>query len=387
MNAGGNAGATTTEGGMGGEGGAPVVPPPPPAPVDPNVVVVTRASPTTFNHALVTGTDFATQGEVASIKLDSGTIDDSTVYPDTKGDVATQSSGGLGFALQRTSGTVNLLDGSKIKTTFDVNETGSKTAVDVANKAYVSSLNYNFISILDLQAGTVADRIDISQFMDPKDADGSVNTSAGAYDSAKKIAYFVLGRIDLTSFDSNFNLPCNGTKALVIGIDATTDQLVDLNGAADGEAISLFLANPQAATLSADGKSLTVLATGCYDGAQDKQGVEVVHLDTASSTVAYAPTDGSTPNDLIVLDGGQALIQTAFGAKYNKLDLTTGVLGAELEHMPDGAAFDGTDLIGVTLDTPNTVVRYTVATDTATTVVTSPWTGTYIYTAPTTFTP
>jgi hypothetical protein len=387
MSAGGEAGAATSEGGAGGEAGAPVVPPPPPPPIDPNVVVVTRASPNSFNHALVTGTDFATQGEVASVQLGAGSVDDSTVYLESFGDVVTQSSGGLGFALQRTSGKVNLLNGSKIKTTFDVNQTGTKAAVDIANKAYVSSLNYNFISVLDLQAGTVADRVDISQFNAPNDGDGSVNTVAGAYDANKKIAYFVLGRIDFTTYDSLFRLPCNGTKALVIGIDATTNAIVDLNGAADGSAISLFLANPQEATLSADGKTLTVLANGCYDGAQDKQGVEVVHLDTASSTIAYAPTDGSSPNDLIVLAGGQALIQSAFGAPYNKLDLTTGVLGAKLNNVPQAAVFDGTDLIGVTLDTPNTVVRYNVGTDTATTLVTSPWAGTYTNASTTVLTP
>ncbi|HTA92411.1 MAG TPA: hypothetical protein VK745_22690, partial [Polyangiaceae bacterium] len=138
--------------GAAGEGGAPtvVVPPPPPQPLDPETLVVTSAVPSSFNHVLVTGTDYATQGEVASVKLNPATIEDSTVYPDPKGDVITVGSGGLGFALQRTLDKVTLLNGSKVHTTFDITSTGTGTSADIAHKAYVPVYNQNFISILDL---------------------------------------------------------------------------------------------------------------------------------------------------------------------------------------------------------------------------------------------
>jgi hypothetical protein len=387
---GGESGApTTSEGGAGGEAGAPVAVVPPPLPLDPYTVVVTSAAPGAFTHVLVTGTDYATKGEVASIKLEPPTLEDSTVYPADAGDVVTVSSGGLAFVLQRSADKVTLVDGSKIKTVFDITDPGTNAAADIAHKAYVPMYNKNLISVLDLAAGKVARRIDLSEFNDPKDSDGSVNITVAMYDATKKLAYFVLSRIDTGSFDTN-GLPCGATKALVVGIDATTDSIVDLNGTADGKAIQLYLANPAEAQLSADGKTITVLAMGCYDGAQDKQGIEQVHLDVASTTVAYAPTDGSFPNDLILLGGQQALLQPNYGDKWRKLDLSTGTIGATLDNVPLVPVFDGTDLIGVTIDSVTSaanVVRYSVATDTATTVIASPWVGKYSNAATTALVP
>ncbi len=388
--AGTSAGATAEGGadtGAAGEGGAPTVvvpPPPPPQPLDPETLVVTSATPSSFNHVLVTGTDYATQGEVASVKLNPATIEDSTVYPDPKGDVITVGSGGLGFALQRSLDKVTMLNGSKVQTTFDITSAGTGTAANIAHKAYVPVYNKNFISILDLSAGTVSGRIDLSQFNDPNDSDGSVNTTVAMYDPGQKIAYFVLSRIDLNSFDSNFNLPCSATKSLVVGVDATTDTIVDLNGSADGKALELYLADPASATLSSDGKTITVFDYGCFAGSLTKQGVELVHLDTASRTIAYAPTDDNIPDDLILLTGQQALLHTSapdYSADYwNKLDLSTGILGAQLNNVPLSPVFDGNDVVGVTIDATSqaaTVVKYNVSNDTTSLVIASPWAGKY----------
>jgi hypothetical protein len=370
------------EAGVGGEAGAPVAVVVPPPLLDPYTVVVTNAAPTTFNHVLVTGTDYATKGEVASVRLSPIAIEDSTSYPDRKGDVIAVGSGGLGFVLQRSEGKVNLVDGSKIKTTFDIAALGTGVPADLSHKAYVPSYNYNFISVLDLAAGTVTGRIDLSQFQDPKDSDGSVNTTAAMYDPTKKIAYFVLARIDLHSFDEN-GLPCSGTKALVVGVDATNDSILDLNGSADGKGIELYMANPASATLSSDGNTITVLNFGCYAGGLTKQGVEQVHLDTVSRTIAYAPTDDNAPGDLIQLAGRQALLHAYrpdFSDVWNTLDLSTGIVGAQLNNVPDGAASDGTNVYGVTIADPSlaaNVVSYDVATDTTTNIVASPWVGHY----------
>jgi hypothetical protein len=379
----GSAGAS--EAGAGGEAGASVVVSPTPLPLDPYTIVVTSASPAGFTHALVTGSDYATQGEVASIQLQPPAIEERTVYPTHFGDVITVSSAGLAFVLQRSTDKVTLLDGSKAKTVFDVTDPGTDATVEIAHKAYVPVYNKNFISVLDLSAGKVARHIDLSEFQDLKDSDGSVNTTAAVYDVTKKLAYFVLSRVDTNSYEIN-GFPCSATKALVVGVDATSDTIVDLNGAADGKAIQLYLASPTEAQLSPDGKTLTVLAMGCYDGAQDKQGVELVHLDTSSTTIAYAPTDGSSPNDLILLGGGQALLQPNYGDKWKKLDLNNGTIGATLNNVPLAPVFDGTDLLGVTIDTVTqaaSVVRYAIATDTATTVIASPWAGKYGFAATT----
>jgi hypothetical protein len=373
------------EAGADGEAGAPpVVVVVPPLPFDPNTVLVTSATPTNFTHVLVTATDYATQGEVASVKLSPAAIEDRTVYLDDKGDVASVSSGGLAFVLQRTEDKVHLVNGSKITTTFDMTDPGTDATVDVAHKAYVPLYNKNLISVLDLAAGKVARRVDLSEFNDPNDSDGSVNTIAAVYDSAKKIAYFVLSRIDLGSFDSAFHLPCSATRALVVGVDATTDTILDLNGNADGKGIELSLTSPGFAQLSTDGKTITVLSEGCYIGASLRnQGVELVHLDTLSSTIAYSPTDTAFLADLILLGGQQALIHLEFpdySEAWNKLDLGTGTLGATLANVPLSPAFDGIDLLGVTIDTVSqaaNVVRYVISTDTATTVIASPWAGKY----------
>jgi len=196
--------------------------------LNPQGVIVTAAQPAASTHLLVAGTDYKTSTEVASLTLATGKVDDTTVYTD--GDAVAMSSAGLGFVIERTNDLVHLLDGSAIKTTFDVKDLGTGKDAALADKAYVPLLQQSLITVLDLKAGTVSKRIDLSRYSDPADQDGSADIDAGVYDAKKKIAYFVLGRIDFTSFDPiTFQLPCSATKALVVGIDATTDEVVDLN--------------------------------------------------------------------------------------------------------------------------------------------------------------
>ena len=135
---------------------------------------------------------------------------------------------------------------------------GTGSTVALANKAYVPLLNESTISELDLKAGTVAKRIDLSAYNVASDTDGSADIDAAVYDPAAKIAYFVLGRIDRNSYDASGHLPCTTTKALIVGIDATTDKVIDLNGTDTGEAIELSLTNPGSVALSARSWSMPI---------------------------------------------------------------------------------------------------------------------------------
>jgi hypothetical protein len=373
-----------SDAGAGGEagGGGFVFPPA----LDPWTVLVPSAPVAAPNHLLVAGTDFATSTEVASITLTPAAVGDSTTYAD--GDAIPVSSAGLGFVLEATNDKVHLLDGGKVKTTFDVTDPGTDTAALTDNKAYVPLYNKSLIAILDLAAGKVSRRIDLSQFDDPSDSDGSSDISAGAYDANKHLAYFLLARIDRNAIaaDPDYHLPCSATRGLIVGLDTTTDAIVDLNGAADGKALPLTLVGPSSLELNAAGTTLTLLATGCYDGATLKhQGVEVVTIATGASTIAYAPTSNDFLDTLIVTNGANALLHTfddTFAGHWFKLNLATGALGAELLLVPDAVSYDGTDLLGVQISGKvGKVVRYSIASGTSTDVTATSWTGQYSMTS------
>jgi hypothetical protein len=368
----GEAGATNGEAGAAGSGTMMFA-----DALNPQGVIVTAAQPAASTHLLVAGTDYKTSTEVASLTLATGKVDDTTVYTD--GDAVATSSAGLGFVIERSNDLVHLLDGSAIKTTFDLKDLGTGKAAALADKAYVPLLQQSLITVLDLKAGTVSKRIDLSRYSDAADQDGSADIDAGVYDAKKKIAYFVLGRIDFTSFDPvTFQLPCSKTKALVVGIDATTDEVVDLNGDADGEAAELSLTNPSSISLAADG-SLVVLSAGCYTAGKLKnQGIENLDPTTGVSTTVYAPSNDDFLAKLILTGGANALLGTAdatFTPHWYKLDLTAGALGDELMNVPDAVSFDGTDLLGV--GAGGEVIKYTLATGKDSTVAAKSWDGDY----------
>jgi hypothetical protein len=372
----GAAGSTAEAGSVGdaGAAGAPVVPP---APLNPQTVIVTAAEPATSNHLLVASTDYMTATTVGSVALDTGTLEDPSTFKDQ--DTIATSSAGLGFAVERSADKVNLLEGSAIKITFDLKDLGTGDDVALANKAYVPVLSESLISVLDLKAGTVSKRIDLNKYNAASDSDGSADISAAVYDATKKIAYFVLGRIDFGNLDASYHVQCSTAKALVVGIDANTDEVIDLNGDAAGEAAELELANPGSVSLAADG-SLVILSSGCYTGAALKSsGVEVLDTTAGTSVVAYASTTSDYLGALFLTSGSQALIgasdSVTFTSHWYKLDLEAGKLGDELLNVPDAVSFDGKDLLGV--DKTGAVVRYDIATGTSTTVSATQWVGKY----------
>jgi hypothetical protein len=350
--------------------------------LNPQAVIVPSLGPEASSQLLVGGTDYKTT-EIASLNLGTGKVGNSEVYAD--GDAVPVSSAGIGFALLRQTDKVSLLDSGKISTTFDLKDPGTDTA-PVDSKAYVPFLNQSLIAILDLSEGKVSRRIDLNEFNAPGDQDHSSEIVDGVYDPNQKIVYFMLQRIDLLALatDPDFHLHCTAAKALIVGIDAVHDTITDLNGSAAGKAIELSLANPSSISINADGTSLYLSAAGCYDGNQlAKQGVEVVDLTDGTSTVRYAPAAGGDGlTRLIPIGGSEALIKTqdaSFASHWFKLDIAAGtVQGAEMKDVPDALTFDGSDLLGVQVTGKvGAVVRYEIASATATVISKTSWAGDY----------
>ncbi len=333
--------------------------------LDPSSIVVPAATPATLNSLVVGGVDFTgKKTQVVTVTLSPAKVGTPGLFNDS--DATAEGSAGLGFVLERSNDKVHLLDGDAIKTTFDLTEAGDPSAASITNKAYVALYNQSLISVLDLDTGKVSKRIDLSEFNDASDSDHSADIGTGVYDATSKVVYYSLARIDRNAInaDPSFHLPCSDTKGLIVGIDTTTDKIVDLNGAAPGKAIELSLTSQSSLELSADAKSLIVLSSGCYDGATLKNnGVEVVDIEGASTQVVYTPKNDDFLARLITVGGSNAVLGTfdsAFAGHWYKLDLTAGKLGAELVDVPGGVSFDGTDLIGVGVD--GAIVRYTIAT-------------------------
>ena len=385
----GNAGSTSAggaagEGGetsQGGEGGEP--PFVFPDALNPQGVVVVGPSPATSTHLLVAASDYvAGTGEIVSVTLGSGAVGDNSTYAD--GDLQATSSAGLGFAIERGKDLVHLLDGGKISQTFDLKDLGTnQRAVD--NKAYVPVLNQSLIVVLDLNEGTVSHRIDLNEFNAAGDSDHSADIAEGVYDPNSKIAYFVLQRIDIPSYNGGTKLPCTKTPGLIVGIDTETDEVVDLNGDSEGKAIELELVNQRSLSISSDGTTLYMLADGCFEDDQKvRSGVEVVDVTDGTTTVGYDATADYASSDylarLILIGGPNALLESFdenYATHWTKLELGH-ALGAEIENVPQAVSFDGTDLLGVEVDGKvGKVVRYNLATETSATVSPTSWAGDY----------
>jgi len=373
-----NAGAAGSDVGEGGDAGAPVTEVT--GPLNPQTVVIPTAAPAKLNHLLVGGTNFS-ETEVVSVAVADGAIAKGDTYNDK--DVIAVSSAGVGFVLERTNDKLHIIENGKSTTTIDLSAPGTATeAID--NKAYVPFLNKSAIAIVDLGDGTVSRRIDLSAYDVAGDEDKSVDVAAGIYDPNQKIAYFVLQRIDRTTIAApDYQLACSKSPGLIVGIDVTTDKIIDLNGALAGKAVELQLANQTSLSMNADGSVLYVLNAGCYSaGKLTGQGLEVVDTTDGTSVIAYAPEGTDYLASLILTKGSEALLESfdATGVKHwSTLDIAKHELvGAELENVPDAVTYDGKDLLGVSVaDNVGSVVRYSIATGTVTTISDSSWAGDY----------
>jgi hypothetical protein len=334
---------------------------------------------------LAAGTDFTATTEVGVVDLNGASVTEHLTFDD--GDAVPAASGGVGFVLERTNDRVHVLgaDG-KIARTVDVQAAPTGSAVS-GRKAYVLLYATNDIAVVDVDAGTVAKRIDLSRFQASGDSDGAIDMDDIVFDATDNRAYVSVGRIDLNTIQApNYELACPTWNGLVVGIDTTTDAVVDLNGASDGEAAELSLVSPSGIHLDMAQNRVIVLSSGCMspgDGGstRTRQGVEAVNLATGAVTVLLAPDNQDYLNRLVLVGGGQALLNTFddVGTEH-WYDWTLGAaaLGAELNDVPSTPSFDGAGgLLGIRSGASAEVVRYELANGSVTTVVGSPWAGSF----------
>jgi hypothetical protein len=381
-------GAGGSAGGNAGEAG-------PGAPADPTTIAVVSTTTDAGMPAarlLVAGTDFSTTTEVSSVDPTAGSVAGHSTVAD--GDAVPAASGGLGFILERTRDQVDVLasDGS-IAQSIDVTALGdANPPSSIAHEAFVTLYDANRVAVIDLDAARVAYSIDLTSYLDPNDSDGSVDVDNAVYDPARDRVYVTLARIDLNTITTpNYELACPSEGGLLLAIDATTLTPVDLNGSAPGVAVQLSLVDPVSVALDAANHRLLVMDAGCFasadGGAQRvKHGIEAVDLSTGATSVPYQPSTADFLTRLILTGAGQALVDR-FDASYvehwNWWQVGASTLGSELSGVPDAVSYDGADaLLGVSFPAPEAgggpdVVSYDLGTETTTTIVSSPWSGTF----------
>jgi hypothetical protein len=364
----------------------------------PEAVLCADADATATSPLLVGGTTYCktcATSEVAAIDVAHGCVLGRATFTDY--DTIPRVSGGQGFVLQRTNGVLSVLSKTaEVTSNIDLNEDpsvdGGATRLDPQDVVYVSpnggfpkafvSLYYaDAIAVVNMQSRHVQSRVDLSQFHDASDSDGSSDPDVGFYDATTNRVYFVLQRTDLNSATApDFAIHCPPVPSVLVAIDPTTDQLVDLNGAATGVALPLSFVAPADVAIDATGRRALVLSNGCADttGKRIKAGIEAVDLDTLALTTLYTSTSGFL-NDLTLLTPNSGVVTSFddnFATHYNLWGTASQQLGAELTGVPDmPIAEDATSLLGVAFEAEPRVKRFHVTTKDTTTVVSSPWSG------------
>jgi hypothetical protein len=376
----------------------------------PDDVLCSGDAGTTASPLLVAGIfcDNCTTSEVAAVDLGRGCVLGRSAYDDT--DIVPRASGGHGFLLERGNGMLNVLDtDAHVTARVDLHtrDSGSDKpnpndvvyapSVGGPAKAYVSLYDEGKIAIVDLDgAAHSVSFVDLSSFADPSDTDGSPDPATGFFDPQKGRAYFVMQRTDVNTAKSDpfvIHCPPPSAPSLLVAVDVTTDQLVDLNGAATGVALPLSLVAPADVALDLSGRRAYLLDNGCgkpdgTDGglARTLGGVESVDLDTLATAVAFTPATGDFFSRIQLFGHSTALLQSFdanFSTLWNRWDTASPTLGPTLTGVPDAAVFEtaGT-LVGVMSHNGRPeVARYELSTQTATRVVAAPWTHDYTFTA------
>jgi hypothetical protein len=334
--------------------------------------------------------DFA-KGEVAG----SATISASFA------DAAPTAGIGRGFLMLRSDGKVLVLHAAQpwvAKQTIDFNEADAgagpnpRAVVDTGEKAYVALYGANRLAIIDPTAGTVTGQVDLSAFVDPSDPDGLVDVFDGVYDASKRRAYFLLQRTDQYEWGiaPDFVNTCGPAAPLVIGVDATTDAVVDLNGAADGKGVALLGKNPGALTPDLEHGRLLVVEAGCHDPqdvdagsdagaapARHGRGIEAVDLASGTSAWLYQHAQPERLDNVVLIDEAHAFVSVAdstFTPHWFAWDPRTATLGPETPAVPRywPRHLGGGTLVGTTeAQTDAGGVRSIVSFDVTTNAVTS----------------
>jgi hypothetical protein len=279
------------------------------------------------------------------------------------GDAAPAAGVGRGFLMLRSDSKVLVLDAARpwiAAKTIDVGAdaamgTNPHAVVDTGTKAYVALYGTNRLAIIDPAAGTITGQVDLSAFADPRDPDGLVDVFDGVYDAAKHRAYFLLQRTDQweLAVAPDFVNTCLPVSPVVIGIDTATDAVVDLNGAAAGNAIELLGKNPGALVPNLTGGTLMVVEAGCHDPAEAGapadannggaslprrgRGIEAVDLAAGTSAWLYEHTQPERLDNLVWVDAAHAFVGIAdatFTTHWFAWDPTKTALGAEEPGFP-----------------------------------------------------
>jgi hypothetical protein len=230
-------------------------------------------------------------------------------------------------------------------------------------KVYVYYHNYvyrdqNAIEPIDLETGQVTSVIELTAFRDPDDAQSFASVEGAFYDAATSRAYFVLRRGSVFATERCPTLP-----GALIAIDASTDQLIDLNGSADGMAVALSL-NPESVVFDKGARRLYVTGD-CFgtDGGL-ATGVESINVDTLTGQLIQTSTE-RVPY-LTLLGADSAVLQAWDGVTFTARLWTpsSNALGAPLEGYPWSGAVEGPDsVIGVTItENKAQVYRYQIST-------------------------
>lgn len=220
--------------------------------------------------------------------------------------------------------------------------------VAAKDAAYVLRAESNELEILSLADGAHVGAVDLASFVDPLDADGLVDVSDGFFDVTTGRVYVVLPR----TRHHDPQRRCSGSKALLVGIDAATRALVDLNGDAAGAAIELAGQRPASSGVVLDGSGLVAYLAqgGCVDGgALTGAGVERVDLTSGTSSLVVTSDATVPPTKLLGVDDRRAFLQFASSTPlWRAWDPTTTSLGSFENGIPSlAAAAAGTRIVGL----------------------------------------
>ncbi len=351
--------------------------------------------------ALFTASDFTTTAQLGVLDLGKAPP---AAFPTTSFDdqdsmvVADRT---YAFVLHRTQGTVSVLrnDGSAaVVRDVNVNAAGADAGkanpyavvMPANDKAYVIRYGLNSVAVIDPTSSTAATtEIDLSEFV--ADPDGLVDAFAGVYDPSTGRAYIGLQRIDQNSFGAapDYVSPCLAARAAIVGIDTSTDTVLDLNGAGQGKLIELDVADPGAMVLDEASHRIIVMGVGCADaadGGQGRSGRGVQSVDLSDGTVAWLWQTQALPRPAALLWMGthEALVgldDESFTRHWYVWDPATPSLGVELQGVPQVPTWDGQrGLIGLDSDSVDAgsvldVVRYDLDTNTSSVLVPSAFTS------------
>ena len=236
--------------------------------------------------------------------------------------------------------------------------------VGAGAKAYVLRYTRNQIAILDTSqtadGGAPIGTIDLGAFVQPADADGTVEMSAGVYVPSKRLVYVLLANINRKNVSSDgFTLLCSQTTPTVVAIDVDTDKVVKLSGGNASGAIPVGGYSPSFGggfAYDAQNDRLIVMESGCNQAGADGgtgplfgRGIEAVSLFTGATSTLLDATTLGFPSGFVFLDPHRAIVQFDFtGFETFVWDPAIAALGPAIPNAPDSFVYDGADsLLGL----------------------------------------